>query len=243
MKAYASPLILGIGLCAVLTGLSVQAKTGGEAETAELLIVLLRAGRTAVSEYQALINNASKSDKGFTEDFVEQQILERFKAETRVDLSRGSSLPRGEILRAMEQAEREVVRDAQPVINKRGVGVKGFVPSVFARKAAQKSLAKTGITMKLTALDYRFPGNHPDDFEAEALRVFAESGYPKGQPYAKVMVVDGGPAMRVMEPEYADAACLICHGDPKKDGRKEISLGRSVWSFRCADLTRRFSGM
>lgn len=237
MNAHVSPLIVGIGLCAILTGLPVQAKTGDKTETAELLILLLKNGRAVVSEHQALINDASKGDKGFTDDFVGRKILERFKAETQIDLSRSNGLPSGEILLAMVQAEREVVLDSQPVINKQGIGFKGFIPSVFARKVGQKFFAKTGIKLKLTATDYRFPGNQPDDFETEVLRLFSDPGHPKGQRYAKVMVVDGEQVMRVMYPEYADATCLMCHGEPKgerdimgmkKEGWKEGGLAGAI---------------
>jgi hypothetical protein len=97
--------------------------------------------------------------------------------------------------------------------------------------------AKTGVRVKLTGTESRFPGNQPDDFEAEVLRMFADPRHPKGQRYAKVSVVNGKPAMRVMTPEYADAACLVCHGSPKgewdmmgmkKEGWKEGELAGAI---------------
>ena len=233
MRVNVSRLIVGLGVCVVFAGLPVHAKTSDKAETAELLIVLLKAGRAVVSEHQTLINDASTGGKGFTEDFVSQKILERFKAETQIDLSRPNGLPSGEILLAMVQSEREVVSDAQPVINKQGIGFKGFAPSVFARKVGQKFFAKTGIKVKVTAMNYRFPGNQPDDFEAEVLRIFSDPEHPKGQRYAKVSVVDGQQAVRVMYPEYADATCLVCHGDPK--GERDI-MGMKKEGWKEGDL-------
>jgi Protein of unknown function (DUF3365) len=168
---------------------------------------------------------------------VARQVIERFKAKTRVDLSRPNGIPQSGLLLAMLESEREVVLEAQPIINKQGIGFKSFIPSSFARKAGQKFFAKTGIKVKLTGADYRFPGNKPDDFEAEVLRMFADPRHPKGQQYAKATMVNGKPVMRVMDPEYAGTTCLICHGGPKgerdmtgmkKEGWKEGELAGAI---------------
>jgi hypothetical protein len=237
MTARVSSLIVGGGLCAVLVASLAHAKTGDEGEFAELLIALLKAGRAVVSEHQPLINDASKGEKGFTDKFMNAQIIEKFKAKTRIDLSRPNDIARGDLLLAMLESEREVIFEAQPIINKQGIGFKGFVPSVFARKVGQKFFGKTGIKVKLTGTDYRFAGNKPDDFEAEVLRMFADSRHPKGQSYAKSTTVSGRPVMRIMDPEYADATCLTCHGSPKgerditgmkKEGWKEGELAGAI---------------
>ncbi|TKS61911.1 MAG: hypothetical protein EWM72_00036 [Nitrospira sp.] len=237
MKVRMSSLILGAALCAMVAGMPSHARAGDETETAELLIALIKAGRAVVSEHQALINDASKGNKGFTDEFVGHEIIEKFKAKTRVDLSRPNGIPQSRLLLTMLESEREVVLEAQPVINKQGVAFKGFIPAVFARKAGQMFHRKTGIKMKLTGANYRFPGNKPDDFEAEVLRMFANPRHPKGQQYAKVTMVDGKSVLRVMEPEYADATCLTCHGGPtgerditgmKKEGWKEGELAGAI---------------
>jgi general secretion pathway protein A len=194
---------------------------GEEAETAELLISLLKAGRSVVSENQALINDASKGNKGFTDDFLAQQVTEKFKAKAHIDLSKASGTPQGSTLLALLESEREVVQEAQPIINKQGVAFKGFLPAVFARKSGEKFFKKTGIRLKLTGTDYRYPGNKPDDFEAEVLRMFADPRHPKGQQYVKSTMANGKPVLRVMDPEYAGATCLSCHGGPK--GEKDIT--------------------
>ena len=137
----------------------------------------------------------------------------------------------------MVESQHEVVLEAQPIINKQGIAFKGFVPSVFARKTGQKLFAKTGIGVKLTGIDYRFSGNKPDDFEAEVLRMFADPRHQKGQRYAKVTMLNGSPVMRVMDPEYASATGLTCHGGPKgerdrsgmkKEGWKEGELAGAI---------------
>lgn len=235
MKVKIAALMLGAGLC--MMGMPSSVRAGDEAETAELLIELLKAGRAVVSEHQTLINDASKGNKGFTDEFLAQQVVEKFKAKTRVDLSRPSGVPQSGVLLALLEAEREVVLEGQPVINKQGVAFKGFIPAAFGRKAGEKFHKKTGIRLKLTGIDYRYPGNKPDDFEAEVLRMFADARHQKGQQYAKATMVGGKPVMRVMDPEYAGATCLTCHGEPKgqrditgakKEGWKEGDLAGAI---------------
>ncbi len=221
MRVWLVSVMVGIVCCVGMVDSSVHGKGADDAEVAELLIELLRAGRAVVSEHQPLINDASKGEKGFTDKFLVSQVLDTFKAKTKMDLSRPDGVPHGEILLAMLESQHDVVREAQPIINKQGIGFKGFIPSVFARKVGQKFSAKTGIRVKLTGIDYRFSGNKPDDFEAEVLRMFANPRHPKGQRYAKITMVNGNPVMRVMDPEYASATCLICHGGPK--GERDVS--------------------
>jgi hypothetical protein len=208
-----------------------------EVETAELLIKLLQTGRTVVSEHQALINDASKGNKGFTGAFVAGQVMERFRKQTHFDLTRPGGVPQAAVLQALLESEKEVVDESQPVINKAGVGFKGFLPAVFARKSGERFYRKTGIRLKLTSADFRYPGNKPDDFESEVLRMFADTRHPKGQPYSKATLIDGKPVLRMMDPEYAASSCLACHGAPKgerditgmkKEGWKEGELAGAI---------------
>lgn len=237
MKVRTTSLMLGAAMCAMVMGLPSPVRAGDEGETAELLIALLKAGRAVVSEHQGLINDANKGNKGFTDEFMAHQVIEKFKAKTRVDLSRPNGIPQSGVLLALLESEREVVLEGQPVINKQGVAFKGFIPAVFARKSGEKFYKKTGIRLKLTGTDYRFPGNKPDDFESEVLRMFGDARHPKGQQYAKATMVGGKPVMRVMDPEYAGATCLTCHGGPKgerditgtkKEGWKEGDLAGAI---------------
>jgi hypothetical protein len=192
-----------------------------EVETAELLIKLVQVGRGVISEHQATINDASKGDKGFTGDFVASQVIERFRKATKIDLTRPNSTAQAPLFLAMVESEKEVIDEAQPVINKKDVGFKGMIPAVFARKAGERFYRKTGIRVKLTGTDYRYPGNRPDDFESEVLRMFADTRHPKGQPYSKATMLDGKPVLRMMDPEYAATTCLGCHGGPK--GERDIT--------------------
>jgi hypothetical protein len=231
MKSLTAGFLGAVLIC----GGHVQANS--EVETAELLIKVLQIGRGVVSEHQALINDPAKANKNFTGDFVAGQVMERFRKQTRIDLSRPNGLPQAGLFLALVESEKEVVDESQPVINKVGVGFKGFLPAVFARKAGERFYRKTGIRLKLTSADYRYPGNKPDDFESEVLRIFADSRHPKGQAYSKATMIDGKPVLRMMDPEYAAASCLNCHGGPKgerditgmkKEGWKEGELAGAI---------------
>jgi hypothetical protein len=212
-------------------------RAGNEAEIAEHLIQLVKIGRVIVSEQMENINDASKADKGFTGNYIAGQVLERFRKITKLDLRIPNVAPQANLYLALVQAEREVVNEAQPVINRAGISFKGFTPAVFAQRVGEQFYQKSGVSMKLTAIDYRNANNKPDDFEAEVLRMFTDSRHPKGQPYVRSTMVDGRPVLRMMDPEYVGPTCLACHGAPrgklnvigmKKDGWKEGDLAGAI---------------
>jgi general secretion pathway protein A len=208
-----------------------------EAETGELLVKLVQAGRSVVAENQELINDASKGDKGFTPQVFEGKMVAKFKEKANMDLTKPDGSAQTKLLLALLEAGKEVVEENQFKINKQGIGFKGFIPAVWGRLAGEKFGQKTGIRLKLTGVDYRFPGNKPDEFEAEVLKLFADASYPKGKEYTRMTVVGGKPALRLMAPEYAGKGCLGCHGEPagerditgnKKEGWKEGGLAGAI---------------
>lgn len=214
-------IMIGVGVAAIFLTSNTPTRAGNETEVAEHLIELVNIGRTVVSEHQASINDAAKAEKGFTGEFVADQVMERFKKKTKIDLRIPNVVPQANAYVALVEAEREVVDEAQPVINRQGVGFKGFLHAVFARRVGEHFYQKTGVRMKLTGIDYRNSLNKPDDFELEVLRMFSDLRHPKGQVYVRNTMVDGRPVLRVMDPEYAVASCLGCHGVPK--GERDIT--------------------
>lgn len=215
MRAKILVAIFGAGLSISL--LSPGLARAAEDEVGELLIKLLQAGRSVISAHQELINDAAKGNKGFTPDYMADRMIEKFREMTKIDLRQPNSTPHAKLLLALLESGKEVVANAQPIINKQGIGFKGFIPAVWGRKTGEKFGHRTGIRLKLTAIDYRYPGNKPDDFEAEVLKLFSDPNYPKGKEYSRTVMVDGKPAFRMMAPEYVGASCLQCHGEPKGD--------------------------
>ena len=231
-------MIVAAGMTIVSLVWSMPARASNEAtEVAEHLIELVKIGRQVVSEHQTTINDAAKAEKGFTADFVADQVMERFKKKTKIDLRVPNVVPQANFYLALVEAEREVVDEAQPVINRPGVGFKGFLHAVFARRVGEHFYKKTGVRVKLTGIDYRTPKSKPDEFEQEVLRMFSDPRHPKDQVYVRSTMVDGRPVLRMMDPEYASASCLGCHGAPKgeqdiagmkKEGWKEGSLAGAI---------------
>jgi hypothetical protein len=230
-------LVLAMGMVTMSLMWSAPVQAENEAETAEHLIELIKIGRVIVSKQMDNINDASKADKGFTGDYMAGQVLERFKKHARLDLRIPNVVPQANLYLALVQSAKDVVHEAQPVINRAGISYKGFIPAVFAQRVEDQFYTKSGVRMKLTSIDYRNANSKPDDFEAEVLRMFSDSRHPKGKPYMRSSMVDGRPVLRMMSPEYVSQTCLTCHGEPrgkltvggmKKDGWKDGDLAGAI---------------
>jgi hypothetical protein len=217
-------LVLGAVVAMAVGFDPIPVRASNEAEVAEHLIDLVKIGRAVVSEQMKNINDPTKGNKGFTGDYMASQVIERFKKQDKIDLRIPNVVPQANLYLALVEAEKEVVDEAQPVINRQGVGFKGFIPAVFARRTGEHFYRKSGVRLKLTGLDYRNASNRPDDFEAEVLRMFADPRHPKGQAYVRNTMVDGRPALRMMDPEYAGPTCLNCHGAQK--GERDVTGGK-----------------
>jgi hypothetical protein len=191
--------------------------SSSDAETARLLASLLKIGREVVSDHQAVINDPSGGGTGFTAAYLGEAVSIRFRDREFIDLTKPADSPQAVLLRSLLESEKSAVESHRVVITRPGIGFKGFLPAVFARHASERFFEKTGIRLKLTGADPRFPGNKPDAFEAQVLRMFSDPRHPKGQVYAKETMVNGKPVMRVMDPEYAGITCLACHGGLKGD--------------------------
>lgn len=191
-------------------------------ETAYLLASLLDAGRIVIDRNQSLIDDPHRGDKGFTPEVFEAQVVREFRARTGVDLSRPGSatIPSWatELLLGLLEASKEVVADAQLVINQRGVGYKNFIPATFGSQAAFRFSRRSHIRLKQTALHPRNLKNTPDAHETEILRRLADQPAP-ASPVSEL--VDNGTALRLVAPIYYEKDCLKCHGEPA--GEEDIS--------------------
>ena len=158
-------------------------------ETARLLANLLKAGRSVIEHNQLLIDDPRKGDKGFTPEVFEQQLVQEFRKQTGLDLSKLKSTPASfvvpplakELLPAFVLASKEVVRDAQVVINQQGLGYKNFIPATYGSKAAERFSKQSHVRLKQTNLHPRNPINEPDEYEASVLQWL--SGRPRAEAY------------------------------------------------------------
>jgi general secretion pathway protein A len=210
--------------------------------TARLLANLLRAGRLVIDDNQKLIDDPHRGDKGFTPLTFEQAVVKRFQETAGIDLSALGSLPTSptlpplakRLLPDLLEASKEVVGDAQLVINQKGVGYKNFIPATFGSQAAARFSNRSHVRLKQTTLNPRNPKNEPDDYESSVLMWL--SGRPRADAYVSELT-DGGQTLRVIMPIYYEKACLACHGGPKgeidvsgypKEGHKEGDLAGAI---------------
>ncbi|MCS6897828.1 MAG: DUF3365 domain-containing protein [Nitrospira sp.] len=182
--------------------------------TARYLTILLNVGRLVVERYQPLINDPEKGDKGFTPDLFEREVIAEFLRQTGVDLRHlPADVPAlaQELLPVLLESSKQVVADAQLVINQRGIGYKNFIPATFGSQASRKFSARSRVMLKQTTLNPRNPKNAPDAYEERILRRLAAQP-ASNNPVAEW--VDEGKTLRMMTPIYYSADCLGCHGSP-----------------------------
>ena len=203
---------------------------------------LLRSARQVISDEQSHIDQA-KTGKNLDS----KNLIERFKGEYAEQTGHpfpnlDSTSAEGQMLQAEIDAMREVVDEAQPVINDASRGFKGFLPAVFAYRVAERFNHKmSGLAyLKLTAPAelIRHVPNSPDAWEDEMIRSkFQSAGWKNGQSVEQEALLNGRGAYRVLIPEYYEASCLACHGGlkgtvditgGKKEGRKLGDLGGAV---------------
>ena len=211
-------------------------------QTARLLAKLLDAGRSVIEQNQLLIDDRHKGDKGFTPEVFEQQLVQEFRQQTGIDLSKLESTPASitvpplakELLPTFVLASKEVVRDAQVVINQRGIGYKNFIPATYGSQAAARFSKQSHVRLKQTTLQPRNLKNEPDDYEASVLKRL--SGRPRTESYVSELT-DGGRTLRLVMPIYYQKDCLVCHGEPKgdldisgypKEGHREGDLAGAI---------------
>ncbi|MEK7222534.1 MAG: hypothetical protein AAB130_05420, partial [Nitrospirota bacterium] len=117
-------------------------------ETGRLLAILLDSGRVAVAGVQALINDETKGDKGFTPEVFEQRMVEKFKERSGVDLTKlkTEKVPAQakQLLPMLVEAGKKVVATYQPILNKQGLAYKNFIPATWGTQAAAIFTARTG---------------------------------------------------------------------------------------------------
>jgi hypothetical protein len=184
-------------------------------KTAQHLATLLNVGRLIVERNQTLINDPRKGDKGFTPEVFEHEIVDEFNRQTHIDLKNlPSHLPSlaKELLPVLLESSKEVVADAQLVINQRGIAYKNFIPATFGSQAARKFSNRSYVKIKQTTLNPRNLKNTPDTYEENVLKRLAR------QPASNTSVtdwIDNETTLRALTPIYYSQDCLVCHGNPR----------------------------
>ena len=232
--AKVGSLAVSIACGAVLAG-PVSAEPAPEKEALALDVALLfRSARGVFSDNQALINDPSKVDKGLSSDKVIAGAKAKYAKNAGHPFADADKATlAGQARAAMFASIKEVMDQAQPLINEPGKGFKGFLPAVFAKQVADRFTKQMDgkLAIKLTAPPayVRNRSNRPDAWEAEVLARFGSSAWEKNKTFGEVTTRQGRPAYRLMLPEYYVESCMSCHGGPRDErditgGKKEGAL-------------------
>jgi len=190
---------------------------------------LFRASRAVISQNQKLINDPNLGDKGLTGPIVIEKALENYKNSTGKNFNMANKEKlKGQVQKGILDATREVMNNAQPLINQRGLAFKRFLPAIFARQVAESfnQFMKFKTYIKLTApRDFlRNRTNRADNWENNVIeKIFKAANHEKNKPYFESAPHKGRPAFRFILPEYYKKSCLGCHGEPK--GERDITGG------------------
>jgi general secretion pathway protein A len=211
-------------------------------ETARLLAVLLDSGRIVVGRVQPTINNPRLAEKGFSSAAFEAQLRKEFLTRTGHDLRHlaASAMPERTkpLLVRLAFFMQKAVHDAQPLINKKGIGFKGFIPATFGTQVAGDFTKDTGFKLRQIGppgTPPRNPNNKPDEQEERALQAIQKSHPRVGDHSIEQQLPNS--AVRVLLPLFYTKQCLGCHGTPKgqvdisgyeKEGAKEGDLGGAI---------------
>ncbi len=194
------------------------------------ITTIYRAARGVIAKNQGLINDATKGDKGLSADAVIEKTKENYKAATGNDFKMADAgTLKGETQAALLNSIKEVMDNAQALINEKGKGLKGFLPAIFAKQMGDgfnKNIQGKAY-IKLTApKNYvRNRANRPDKWEADVIEnMFKKPDYEKNKVFVADAQHKGKSAFRLILPEYYKQACLNCHGEPK--GEKDITGGK-----------------
>jgi len=115
------------------------------------------------------------------------------------------------------------VHDAEPLINRKGIGFKGFIPATFATRVAENFSKDTGLTLRQIgppSTAPRNPGNMPDEREQAALFVMQKSHPRVGDHIVEQQIEDRG--MRVLLP--------LCHSSTPRHASRVMVSQRDRWT-------------
>src|SRR6187455_655599 len=173
-----------------------------ERETSHLLAILFDSGRIVVGMNQALINDASKGDKGFTPAVFENQVLKVFEQRTGINLSNSSdkvpAMARPLLDRLLVESKKSIETYQTP-INIPGIRYKGLIPATFGTETATRFSTWSGIYLRQIAPErfLRNKKNQPDKYEADVLKALAEQVSTSGESRPNWGVTDGGKTLRL----------------------------------------------
>lgn len=204
---------------------------------------ILCAAEKVIADNQDLIDDPAKGDKGLGTGVVMAKAADNYLARTAEPMpvpegdSRGAKLER-----TLLAIIRTVMDNAQPLINEPGKGYKSFLPPIFTDQVAREfsRTMEGSAIIRLTAPRelIRNRRHRPDDWEGQVIETrFKAASWEKGKPFTERVDYKGRMGLRLLVPQYYEASCLKCHGEPKgerdlnggfKEGAKLGDLGGAI---------------
>lgn len=122
-------------------------------------------------------------------------------------------LAKASLIAKQQQATRSFLSESSQPGYVHGGEARALQPHEVGQGVSEifEDLSKSQV--KQTHLNVRTPSNAPDEFEREALEVFAADP-TTNEIWQQVTQSDGTPAFRYMMALRADQSCLTCHGQP-----------------------------
>jgi len=219
---------------------SVAASEQIDKETmADEIATLFLSLKVVILKSQPLINDSKIGNKELTGKKVVKQAKKVYKDMTGKDFEFSSNSELGTSQKNLFKAADKVMKDAAPLINREGIGFKGFITAIFARRLAREfSKRMEGkVKFKFTAPNdiLRSRANRGDDWENNVFEaVFRKGNWDSSKNYTEQV----GDSYRWMKPVYHEQVCMSCHGGPK--GEKDIT-GTVKEGAKVGDLAGAFS--
>ncbi|MBT6716239.1 MAG: DUF3365 domain-containing protein [Nitrospina sp.] len=208
LNHFRGSIILGLGIFLVSSiSFTNQAHALSDAEKAGIgteVTTIYRAARGVIAKSQKLINDATKGDKGLSGDAVIAKTKENYKKATGNDFKMADAgTLKGKTQAALIDSIKSVMNNAQPLINEKGKGLKGFLPAIFAKQMGDGFNKNIGgqAYIKLTApKNYvRNRANRPDKWEANVIESkFKSAGYEKNKVFTENAKHKGKDAFRLI---------------------------------------------
>ena len=207
------------------------------------LAAMLQSARSVISKHQTEINDPAVGDKHLDATTVITEATANYEKKIGEDPASYPADSRlGRLIGAQLAAIKEVMDDAQPLIDQEGKAFKGFIPATFARLVNESFARRVGgeAHIKVTAPPelVRNRKARPDAWETAVIAdKFRTPGWTRGASFSEIVAADGGKEFRMAVPEYYAASCLSCHGSPKgsiditgypREGASESDLGGVV---------------
>ncbi len=183
-------------------------------------VALLFAGRSVMSSNQPLIRDEAKDDRVSSSGNCVAQVADAHFAANGErpmtdDLTELQFMPIETQLLAMS----EVVNESQDLINTSGLGLKRFIPAIFARLDNEGFGERVGYIAKVKATAplqlIRNRTARPDTWETEVIKDrILGAGWPKSGSWSEIVVTITASEFQMLHSGDYSKFCLSCHGVP-----------------------------